>query len=110
MTRASYPDPDRSNVQTDGDLGARTGEFADGRPYRVEAWFTEGITLITCFFSVEDLESASPDDLLAYVQPLLDTHAVPAERQRLSASDVRTINDANGHRMYSLSFVIGTPD
>jgi hypothetical protein len=110
MKRRSYPAPDRSNAQTSGDLGARTGELADGRPYRVEGWRTEGITLITCFFSVDDLENASPDELLEYVGPVLEASLVPDRFRRLDTSDVRTIEDARGHRMYSLSFVVGEPE
>ena len=114
-----YPAPDRSNFKPDthrddpdlpeGDLGAHTGALGDGRPYRVESWYREGHTFITCFFSVDDLDAASPDHLLEYVRPILKESRVPEERRRLAARDVRTIVDASGHRMFSLTFVVGEP-
>jgi hypothetical protein len=110
MTRRSYPAPNRSNAKTSGDLGSRTGELGDGRPFLVESWYTEGITLITCFFSVDDLENASPDELLAYLAPVLEANQVPDKFRRLDASDLRSVQDANGHRMYSVSFVVSEPD
>lgn len=112
-----YPTPDRSSFQPDahredpelpeGDLGAYTGERADGRPYRVESWYTEGLTLITCFFCVDDLEGASPEKLVEYVRPVLEETKVPDANRKLSANDVHTIVDASGHRLFSLTFVVG---
>lgn len=114
-----YPAPDRSSFQPnthredpdlpEGDLGAYTGELADGRPYRVESWYTEGLTLITCFFCVDDLESASPEQLVEYIRPVLEETRVPDANRKLSANDVHTIVDASNHRLFSLTFVVGEP-
>jgi len=113
-----YPVPDRSNFTPnefleddslpEGDINATSGTLPDGRPYVLEGWFTEGMTLVTYFFSVRDLEEASPDQLLALLLPELEAAAVPEEFRRLD-EDVRKILDASGNEIYSLTFVVGMP-
>ncbi len=120
MSRPPYPAPDRSNfrpnelvrdpVIPEGDIGARVGELADGRPFRVEAWYSEGATFITCFFSTVDLETAPPELLLEYIRPVLEQSRVPRDQQKLGSDGVRMIDDASGHRMFTLTFVVGLPD
>lgn len=119
MSRPAYPIPDRSNFhpnahRTDalpeGDVGSSDAALADGRPYRVESWYTEGMTLVTCFLSNRDLENASAEQLLEYIQPILERCAVPADKRRLASEDVHVINDASDQPMFSLTFLIGSSD
>ena len=115
-----YPAPDRSNfapnqhrddpTQPEGDLGAAPARLSDGRPVRVEAWFSEGYTFVTLFFSVLDIEAASPEALCALVAPLLEQERVPVEHRRLGAGDVHKLLDASGNEMYTLTFVVGEPE
>jgi hypothetical protein len=117
---ARYPAPDRSNFTPnkhvddealpEGDLGACAGVLQDGRPYLQESWFQEGISLITLFFSVLDLESAPAADLLRLVAPVLAEARVPDEMRRLGDADIRRINDAKENSMFSLTFVVGLPE
>ena len=101
MTTRSYPE---------GDLGAREDTFLNGRPYRVESWYTGGLSLITIFFSTLDIESASPAALLEMVTPVLAGERVPEQYRVLEPSSVHTISDASGNKMYSLSFVVAVPE
>jgi len=121
MPPSRYPAPDRSNFKPNqylrdpdirsGDLGGNVGTLADGRPYRIEPWFSEGTTYITLFFSVLDLEAAHGDQLLALVMPVLERAAVPPAWRRLdSTKPPFAIDDASGNRMFSLTFVVGVPE
>lgn len=115
-----YPVPNRSDFtpnqsrdddqRPEGDINAVTGTLSDGRSYLCESWFTEGMALVTYFFSVRDLEESSSEDLLSLLQPELRAAAVPEEFKRLNPSELRKIMDASGNEMYSLTFVVGMPD
>ena len=114
-----HPVPDRSNFTPnqfldddslpEGDINATSGTLPDGRPYVLEGWFTEGMTLVTYFFSVRDLEEASPEQLLALLRPELEAAAVPEEFRRLTPKEMHRILDASGNEVYSLTFVVGMP-
>lgn len=115
-----YPTPDRSDFtpnqyvhdQTlpEGDLGARALVLTDGRPARVESWFSHGATYITLFFSTLDLEDAPPDRLSALVAPVLEEENVLPRWRELSAAGVKTIVDASGNPIFSLTFVVREPE
>lgn len=116
----SYPIPDRSDfapnlwnhdpILPEGDLGAIGGVFPDGRPYRIEFWYTEGATLMTVFFSTLGLEQDSGAELLERVQPLLEAADTDASRRSLDQSCVLRLLDAAGNEMFSLTFVVGMPE
>jgi len=115
-----YPAPDRSNFERnqfvdddqmpERDLGSRTGALSNGRPFHLEAWATEGMTLVTVFFSVIGIKSATPDELLQLVLPVLDQEGVPEEKRKIAPKEVLRIKDAKGNEMYSLTFVVGEPE
>lgn len=117
---SQYPVPDRSDFTPDqfrdddtlpgGDMGAATGILSDGRPYLCEGWFTEGMTLVTFFFSARDLEESSSEDLLSLLRPELEAAAVPEEFRRVKPKEVHKIVDASGNEMVSLTFVVGMPE
>jgi hypothetical protein len=117
---SQYPVPDRSDFTPDqfrdddtlseGDIGAATGTLSDGRPYVCESWFTEGMTLVTFFFSIRDLEESSSEDLLSLLRPELEAAAVPEEFRRVDPKEVHKIVDSSGNEMYSLTFVVGMPE
>ena len=68
------------------------------------------MTLVTYFFSVRDLEEASPEQLLALLHPELEAAAVPEGFRRLDEEGVNKILDASGNEVYSLTFVVGMPE
>lgn len=113
-----YPAPDRSDFSPnqhvddpdmrEGDLGYSTGTLPDGRPYRSEQWWWEGYALVTYFFSVMDLESATPAEIVALLGAELEAARVP-ERHRSLSKPPETIVDASGNTMYSATFVVGEP-
>lgn len=44
-------------------IGYNEGVLNDGRPYRLELWSSYGITNVTIFLSIIDLEELSEDDI-----------------------------------------------
>jgi hypothetical protein len=115
-----YPKPDRSDFVPnrrltdewipEGDLGSYSGMLEDDRPYLAEAWFTEGITLTTFFFSTLGIEDPTAESLLRLLAAALESYLIPLQHRRLSAIDVKTIRDSSGHEMFSLTFVAGLPE
>lgn len=117
--RPHYPKPDRSRFDpsagrdpdiSEGERGAFEGVLADGRPFRAEGWYMDGLTLLTYFFSVVDIENSTPDQLMEILAPGLEEARVPLQRRRIAADAVRTINDDSGNAMYSITFVVGLPE
>ncbi len=116
----NYPIPDRSDFAPntyvedaflpERDLGALGGVFPDGRPYRTEFWCTEGMTLMTVFFSTRGLERHSAAELLERVRPLLEAAHTDESWRRLDESCVLRVVDAAGNEMFSLTFVVGMPE
>ncbi len=116
----SFPASDRSDftpithtedpLLPERDLGSSAGVFPDGRPYRTEYWFTEGITLMTIFFSTRGIEQASAAELLERVKPLLEAADTDESWRRLGESDVKRMIDGAGNEMFSLTFVVRIPD
>lgn len=115
-----YPRPDRSDLRTrqyvrdgvagQGDVAARDYLLVGGRPCRVEAWWHEGVRLVTLFFSSQDLLVAKPEELLRLVSPVLDAEGVPEPMRQLTAHEVHVIQDASDNPMFSLTFTVGLPD
>ena len=94
----------------EGDLGNHSGVLGGDRPYLAEAWFSEGMTLTTFFFSTRGIEDATAESLLALLAAALESQLIPAQLRRLSADDVNTIRDTSDNEMFSLTFVAGLPE
>jgi hypothetical protein len=110
-----YPKPDRSDYKPTRtrtsedpsfDIGWDEGFLRDGRPYRVECWAEEGVTMLTYFFSTRGLETYSNGQFAA----LLETEGLVRfldNRRRVSAMPV---TDAAGNDMWSVNVVVGVED
>ena len=64
----SYPMINRDGVDFTSDsevcnLGYAEGELSDGRPYRIESFYTYGVESLTIFISIEGLEEKSMNDI-----------------------------------------------
>ncbi len=115
-----YPVPDRSGfepnkhradpVMPEGDLGQGDGLLPDGRPYLVEAWYSEGATYLTIFFSALDLEEATTAELLELLTQFLVDARVPGKWRTPSRVHPRVITDSAGEHMYTVTFGVGEPE
>ncbi len=66
-----YPKPDRSDQvpsltkDEDGviDIGWHDGVMSDGRPFRAEMWAQGGVSMLTIFFSSQNIEHIDSDQI-----------------------------------------------
>ena len=110
-----YPKPDRSvykptrtrSAEDPGfDIGCDEGFLRDGRPYRVECWAEEGVTMLTYFFSTRGLETYANEQFASLLEAEGLVHFLD-ERRRVSAMPV---TDAAGNDMWSVNVVVGAED
>ncbi|NOX85025.1 MAG: hypothetical protein GXO86_03515 [Chlorobi bacterium] len=114
MTKEKYPKPDRSDytpnfVKDDYeqvDIGWNEGVLFDGRPYRVEGWFMDHITMVTYFFSTKGMENYT-DDMFAELLTKEGLIEILSEENPIEAD---IITDAAGNEMWSVNVAIGTDD
>ena len=110
-----YPKPDRSD-QTPNfvkfeenealDIGWNEGVLGDGRPYHVECWAEDQITMLTFFFSTAGIEKYSEKMLKDL---LVEEKLVQFIKNDAPLSTMR-ITDAGGKELWSVNVVIGTED
>jgi hypothetical protein len=110
-----YPKPDRSDYKPTRtktaedpslDIGWDEGFLTDGRPYRVECWAEEGITMLTYFFSTRGLETYSNEQFASFLEAESLVQFLDGRRY-VSAMPV---TDAAGNDMWSVNVVVGDED
>ena len=110
-----YPKPDRSDqtpnfvksAENDAlDIGWNEGNLSDGRPYHIECWAVNQITMLTFFFSTSGIEK--------YTETMLKELLVEERLVQFIKKDapVKVMHyiDASGNEMWSVNVGIGTED
>lgn len=110
-----FPKPDRSNFQPNSykdddwperDFGWQEGMLPDGRPFRVEAWERDGISMLTYFVPAEGLDLSAKEAAIRFVEETGLCHFLGEKR---SCSTTK-IKDASGNDMWSINVVLGERD
>jgi hypothetical protein len=110
-----YPKPDRSGYapnfrKTDEnpslDIGWSEGVLGDGRPYRVECWAEDGITMLTFFLSAQGLETWGAAELAA----LLAREGLVAFKQPAREVGLMRFIDSAGNDLWSINVTVGSGD
>ena len=105
-----YYAPDRSDQirnfskaeGDDLDIGWNDGVLSDGRPYRVEGWAADQITLLTFFFSTAQIETYTDAQ---FIKLLEDEGLIEfSSDQKYVAGEI--VEDASGNQMWSVNVVI----
>lgn len=96
------------NRTEDGDvnIGWNCGFIGD-RPYFMEAWATEGITMITIFVSTERIEDYTAEEV---EKMLTDVAGIYSKKEGADKASVLTMHDSNGNEFFSVNVVVGMPD
>ncbi|MGH7625487.1 MAG: hypothetical protein ACREOJ_09230 [Gemmatimonadaceae bacterium] len=111
-----FPAPDRSGQavklrkDSDGclDLGWCEGVLYDGRPFRVETWVQDQITMLTIFFSALGIEDVSEVQLSSVMESEgLVAYKEGAQRRR---NECHIITDRAGNAMWSVNVPVGGED
>lgn len=88
-------------------IGFAQGVFSDGRPFHAECWATEGITLLTFFFSAFGLENFKNKDFVEY---LMSEGVIELIEGKFPSCGPGVFFDDSKHKMYSVSIAIGNED
>ena len=90
----------------DTNIGWNCGFIGD-RPYFLEAWATDGITLITVFVSTERIEDYTPDDV---EKMLTDVAGIYSKKEEAYESSIAKMFDGNGNEFFSVNVIVGLED
>jgi hypothetical protein len=108
----TYPAPDRSShlpnlAKTPEnevlDLAWNVGQLSDGRPYRVEAWAQDQITLWTFFMSTKGIEHLTKPEFTE----LLVREGLIAFTSSKRYVQAEKFVDESGNEMWSVNVVVG---
>lgn len=110
-----FPVPDRTNQKItrlkgeDGivDIGWSEGLMSDGRPFRIEMWAQDQVSMLTVFFSARDLSELGDE----HMERLIVSEAFVTFREGASQYiKKQLIEDAVGNTMWSVNIVVGDED
>lgn len=88
-------------------IGWDTGLLGADRPYFMEAWATNGITMLTYFVSVKGIENATTEEL---VKMLTDEHLFRLLDPDNPRTSVMKFEDDTGEVFYSINVPVGVED
>lgn len=110
----SFARPDRSDYTPNFrraeddpviDIGWAEGALCDGRPYRMECWAEEQVTVVTFFFAQEGLADLGDEGFASLLEAEgLVTYMDPGRYHGATASPMI---DAAGNALWSVSVVVG---
>ena len=114
MSKEKYPKPDRSDFTPNFskedfdqvDIGWNEGFLSDGRPYRMEAWAMDQITMVTYFFSTIEMENYTSDMFAG----LLIKEGLIKKLSDEIPVDADILTDVSGNKMWSVNVTIATED
>lgn len=95
--------PKRNEEYGDWNIGWSCGLLDARRPYFMECWAVDGITLLTIFISTRDFENIPPEDLDALLEERKIYHKLPNSRK----PQVKSFTDDSGNSFYSVNVVVG---
>jgi hypothetical protein len=110
-----FPIPDRSDQVVTGekdedgilDIGWCEGVMSDGRPFRMESWAQDGISMITIFFSDSGISELDSEQIKSLLLREGFVSFYEGAAQHVSSN---TIVDPSGNTMWSTSIVVGDED
>lgn len=115
MKNLRYPHPDRSNHKPNielgpgkeyQDIGWNDGVLSDGRPFRVEYWCWEEVSILTYFMSTKGIEHATD----SYFKELLMDEGLLSFFSDKPTLRAKKIKDASGNEMWSINVAVGNQE
>jgi hypothetical protein len=108
----SYPAPNRGNHKPNLDLspdkdyldvGWNNGVLSDGRPFLVEYWYWEEVSVLTYYMSTKGIEDVTD----GYFKELLVDEGLLTFLQQDPLLKAKKIRDASGNEMWSVNVAVG---
>lgn len=93
----------KRNEFDDVNIGWNCGLLNPQRPYFLECWATEGLTILTIFISTRGIEDMSTKDMDAMLEEKKIYHKLPGSYP----PDMKTFNDTNSNSFFSVNVVVG---
>ena len=93
----------KRNEFDDVNIGWNCGLLDPQRPYFLECWATEGLTLLTIFISTRGIENMSAKDMDTMLEEKKIYHRLPGRYQ----PEMKTFTDINGNSFYSFNLFVG---
>ncbi len=110
-----YPEPDRSNHKPNldatpdkdyVDIGWTDGILSDGRPFRVEYWCWDEVSILTYFMSTRGIEHVTDN----YFRELLVDEGLLSFSSDKPTLKSKKIKDASGNEMWSINVAVGNQE
>ena len=107
------PMPDRTGVTPrvneygEVNIGWNAGLLGVNRPYFVECWAVDGITMLTFYFSSDGIENKPHKELL---QMLLDTGYFRFRNNAAGGYEFSSNNDPQGNKYFSCNVAVGVDE
>jgi hypothetical protein len=110
-----YPEPDRSNHKPNFysgpnkeyvDIGWNDGVLSDGRPFRVEYWCWEDVSILTYFMSTRGIEDVTDN----FFRELLTEEGLISFSTEKPTLRAKKIKDGAGNEMWSVNVAVGNQD
>ncbi len=110
-----YPAPDRGNHKPNLDptpdkdyldVGWNGGILSDGRPFRVEYWYWDEVSVLTYFMSTRGIEDVTD----GYFKELLVDEGLITFVHQDPILKAKKIKDASGNEMWSINVAVGDRD
>ena len=105
-----FPDKDMGTEWYDDpeyNLGWDTGLLDRNRPYFMECWATNGITMLTCFISTKGIENATEEEL---VKKLTDEGLFRFLNPEGQSASIMKFEDDHGNVFFSVNIEVGIED
>jgi hypothetical protein len=107
-----FPDKDMGTEWYDDpeyNLGWDTGLLDGNRPYFMECWATNGITMLTYFVSTKGIENASTEDLVKMLTEAGPFRFLNPDPDKPGAS-VMKFEDDHENVFFSINITVGIED
>ena len=90
----------------DRNLGWNCGMLEGGRPFFIEAWVTDGLTMLTAYISTKGIENYSDEE----VDALLQGQGVYKTIEGAAPAQVARYKDGSGNEFFTVNIIVGLPD
>ena len=91
----------------DVNIGWNAGLLEPNRPYFVECWAADGITMLTIFVSTKGIEDKTPDELTRW---FLDIGYFTFTDGRYQTAEIGTFTNPAGEEFFSINIAVGVED
>jgi hypothetical protein len=95
------------NEYGDVNIGWNAGLLESNRPYFVECWAADGITMLTIFVSTKGIEQKTPDELTRW---FLDIGYFSFTDGGYQTAEIGTFTNPEGAEFFSINIAVGVGD